>query len=437
MLYNVGQSFDRSCRVADVLEGGMALVYVLEHVETKGRIAAKTIREEFLGDPVMVARFRREMKIWVGLGAHTCIVRALSVKDIGTNPFLFMDYMDRGSLHSFMKTTHIIPFEKLLQIARSVAGGMNYIHNCITPDGLRGIIHRDLTPANVMLNSLGEVKIADFGLARAADSTMLTRTFDVLGTFPYASPEQLFEPHDVDKRTDIYSFGASLYHAACARPPFAGTTWPDLVKKIKNSIPSPPARLRNDIPEPFSQIIMKCMAKARDERYGSFSEIVAALCDLFLERETDKQETDGVEAQEMCEILDKAEQEAIRRDRGFVDAADLFLSVVTVNRKLLSRPLREAQIEEEKFVSHLQNFADEISCEGSSKTLRYKRSTRRAVATARTLAEKEGDRNPNGKYLLKALFEEPRIREMVVRAIGLLGAKKKNLERFFELMEKE
>ncbi|MBI4830400.1 MAG: serine/threonine protein kinase, partial [Candidatus Lindowbacteria bacterium] len=197
MIYQVGQNLNREYRVVNVLEGGMALVYIIENPDTGKRLAAKTVREEFLNDPLMVARFRREMKIWRGIGSHPNVVRAFSITDIGSAPFSFMEYLEGGSVLSVLRKTGTLTIDRTLRIAEGVAEGMNHVHNCITADGLRGIIHRDLTPSNIMMSGGGDPKIADFGLARALDMTLLTRTCDVLGTLPYLSPEQLLDSRAV------------------------------------------------------------------------------------------------------------------------------------------------------------------------------------------------------------------------------------------------
>jgi len=108
MMYDVGHNLDDKFRICQIYEGGMALVYIVEDIETGRKAAAKTMREEMLSDPMLIARFKREMRIWVGLGNHPNIVRAFFVKDIDSFPFLFMEYMDGGSLFDLLEnSTHM------------------------------------------------------------------------------------------------------------------------------------------------------------------------------------------------------------------------------------------------------------------------------------------------------------------------------------------
>jgi serine/threonine protein kinase len=389
MVKRIGQTLDGKYRIVNVLAGGMAYVYLLENLESGDRRAAKTLRDEFLGNSAMVARFRRETRIWVAIGSHPNIVRAFSVKEIEGNPFLFMECVDGGSLFDLIKKKASLPVERLLEIAQGIAAALNYVHNCMTPDGIRGIIHRDLTPANVMLTHNDEVKVSDFGLALAVDSTLLTATADMLGTFPYISPEQLKSSHHVDKRTDIYSFGALMYHLACTTPPFAGENWNELTEKIRKHVPAAPAELRKDLPETFSNMLMQCLEKKPEDRLQDFADVRA----ILFASQMQASGASGSNADAGCtlsRLLDAAEREAAAAGSDLVDPIHLFMSVASNEQETFSRWYRDANVNEDEFTDKLRCYMDKKEHEEIPKKMRFKRSTQRVMALARTFSEQDG-----------------------------------------------
>lgn len=429
MRYEIGQKLDEKFLVRQVHEGGMAVVYVVEDVETGKKAAAKTMREELLGDPTMVARFRRETRIWVGLGSHPNVVRAFFVKDIDSVPFLFMEYLDGGSLFDLIKKVRPIPIEQVCKIAIGIADGMRYVHNRITPDGLRGILHRDLKPANVLMDSDGAVKVTDFGLAGALEATLLTKTEDVFGTFHYSSPEQILDSHNVDRRSDIYSFGGVLYHVACSVIPFDADTWPDLVRKIKEVVPSDPVSLRSDLPEPISRIIMKCLAKNKEERFDSFDEICTQLSRI----------TPGVAVEEedmasndWTAMLDTAQREAAQCGSTLVEPIHLLLASMSSRSEPLSSWLEKKEITKDSVAKNICRFMDVKSDRTTLAEIKFKRSSRRVIGTAHNLAEREGATNPTARHMIKALLQEPATRGVMASALKAAGAEEEEIEDLFD-----
>jgi serine/threonine protein kinase len=429
MRYEIGHTLDEKFLVRQVHEGGMALVYVVEDIETGNKAAAKTVREELLGDPTMVARFRREMKIWVGLGSHPNVVRAFFVKDIDSVPFLFMEYLDGGSLFDLIKKVRPVPIDQILRIAAGVAGGMRHVHNRITPDGLRGILHRDLKPANVLMDSDGAIKVTDFGLAGALNATLLTKTYDVFGTFHYSSPEQILDSHSVDRRSDIYSFGAILYHVACSVIPFDAETWPDLVRKIKEVMPSEPVSLRSDLPEPISRIIMKCLAKSKDERFDSFDEICEQLSrvDPTVARGEEAALSDGWTA-----MLDMAQREAARCGSALVEPVHLLLAAVSIQSEPLSSWLKKKEIEGDSIARNIRVSINAESDGSTPAEIKFRRSSRRVIGLAHNLAERETATSPTAKHMIKALLQEPSMRDVMTSALKAAGADNEEIEDLFD-----
>jgi serine/threonine protein kinase len=429
MRYEIGQALDENFLVRQVHEGGMALVYVVEDIETGNKAAAKTMREELLGDPTMVARFRREMKIWVGLGSHPNVVRAFFVKDIGSIPFLFMEYLDGGSLFDLIKEVRPIPIEQVFKIAVGVAEGMRYVHNRITPDGLRGILHRDLKPANVLRDSDGAIKVTDFGLAGARNSTLLTKTSDVFGTFHYSSPEQILDSHNVDRRSDIYSFGAVLYHVACSVIPFDADTWSDLVRKIKEVTPSDPVSLRSDLPESISRIIMRCLAKSKDERFDCFDEICKQLSRVD---PTFAAEEEDAASNDWTAMLDMAQREAAQCGSALVEPVHLLLSAVSRQSKPFSSWLKEKGIAEDGIAGNIRASIGVKPDADTPVEIKFKRSSRRVIGLAQNLAEREAAPSPTAKHMIKALLQEPSMRDIMASALKGAGAENEEIEDLFD-----
>ena len=435
MIYDIGQTLDEKFRIADIHEGGMALVYVLEDLETGKKVAAKTIREELLGDPTMVARFRREMRIWVGLGSHPNIVRAFFVNDIDAAPFLFMEYMDGGSLFDVIKDNHPIPIDRALNIARAIADGMNHVHNRITPDGLRGILHRDLKPANVLVNEKGEVKIADFGLAGARNATLLTGTYDVVGTIHYSSPEQILDLQSVDERADIYSFGAILYHVACGALPFDADTWPGLVTKIKDVTPTDPADIRGDIPEPLSRVIMKCLEKKKEERFSDFGEISEYLAKMNSTASRDVGGDDDTASGKLPAILDIAQQEAARSGSASVEPVHLLLAAALNGSEPLDSWLSGKGLTKEDVAEKVRASFGAKPAGDTAAATKFKRSSRRAIGLAHDLARRESEAEPSCRHVMKALLRETGVRDALESALASSGAEAEGIEDLFDEME--
>jgi serine/threonine protein kinase len=367
----------------------------------------------------MVARFRREMKIWVAIGSHPNIVRAYSVKEIEGRPFLFMEWVEGGSLFDFIKKRALLPVERLLQIAEEIATGLVYVHNCMTPDGIRGIVHRDLTPANVMLDRNGTIKISDFGIARAVDSTVLTGTCDMLGTFPYVSPEQFDCPHEVDKRTDIYSFGALMYHLSCATPPFVGSNWNELAQKIKTAVPVAPAELRKDLPEGFSKMLMQCLEKKPEDRVQDFADVMAIVGTLQMDGTTRKDADANVC---LSRILDAAEREAAASGIDMVDPMHLLMSIASNERETFSCWLQETKVDAIDFAENLRCCIEHKEKAEIPKNVRFKRSAQRVMALARSLSEQDGAPAPDARHILQALLQEPSVQETVHKALHVAHA---------------
>ncbi|TCM45676.1 Stk1 family PASTA domain-containing Ser/Thr kinase [Kribbella sp. VKM Ac-2568] len=253
--------------------GGMA--DVRKGVDNRlGRtVAIKRLRVDLASDSTFQARFRREAQSAASLN-HPTIV---SVYDTGeepdpngsgvTIPYIVMEYVAGKTLRDLIREGRKIMPERALEITSGVLEALDYSHRA-------GIVHRDIKPGNVMLTPQGQVKVMDFGIARAvADtSSTMTQTAAVIGTAQYLSPEQA-RGETVDARSDLYSTGCLLYELLVGRPPFVGESPVSVAYQHVREEPAPPSSFDPDIPPEVDAVVLKALTKNREHRYQSASEM--------------------------------------------------------------------------------------------------------------------------------------------------------------------
>jgi eukaryotic-like serine/threonine-protein kinase len=243
--------------------GGMAEVYLGTDRVLGRRVAVKVLEPQFARDASFVARFRREAQSAAALN-HPNVVNVFDTgSDDGTH-FIVMEYVQGKTLSQIIQDAPLLP-ERAVEIAQSVAEALAFAHE-------NGIIHRDVKPGNIMLTPNGDVKVMDFGIARATTSESLTQTATVLGTATYFSPEQA-QGEPVDARSDVYSLGCVLYEMLTGQPPFTGDSPVAIAYKHVREDPVAPSRLNKDIPPHLDAIVMKAMAKNPANRYQSAAEM--------------------------------------------------------------------------------------------------------------------------------------------------------------------
>jgi serine/threonine-protein kinase len=249
--------------------GGMAEVRKGTDVRLGRTVAVKRLRTDLASDATFQARFRREAQSAASLN-HTAIV---SVYDTGeelasdgsnvSQPYIVMEYVAGRTLRDILREGRKILPERALEITSGVLSALDYSHRA-------GIIHRDIKPGNVMLTPAGDVKVMDFGIARAvadAQSTM-TATAAVVGTAQYLSPEQA-RGETVDSRSDVYSTGCLLFELLTGRPPFVGDSPVSVAyQHVREQAPRP-SSLDADLPPEVDAIVMKALAKRVEDRYQS------------------------------------------------------------------------------------------------------------------------------------------------------------------------
>ena len=247
--------------------GGMGVVYKAEDAKLRRVVAVKFLPESIMGDPESRKRFLREAQAAAILD-HPNICPVYEVDEAGGEMFLTMAFVEGRTLKDRIAEGPL-PVIEVLGIAVQVAEGLKAAHE-------KGVVHRDIKPANVMLSRDGQVRIMDFGLASLEGGVDLTRPQTVLGTPAYMSPEQI-RCEKADGRTDIWSFGNTLFEMATGRRPFAAERAEEVRDEILNSAPPKPSSLRPEIPPGLDEVILRCLAKKPEERYTDFESVLSAL----------------------------------------------------------------------------------------------------------------------------------------------------------------
>jgi TolB-like protein/Tfp pilus assembly protein PilF/predicted Ser/Thr protein kinase len=253
--------------VGKIGEGGMGIVYKAEDTKLRRTVALKFLPPELTRDDAAKARFLREARTAASLDhPHICTVFEINEQEGRT--FIAMAFIEGQSLKDTIAPG---PLEigEATGIALQVAEGLKAAH-------ARGIVHRDIKPGNIMVDADGRAKILDFGLAKLDQGADVTRTIGILGTVAYMSPEQA-RGDPVDRRTDIWSFGATLYEMLTGLRPFHKRPDHALIYAILNEKPEPMSAARSGIPGAVERIILKCLEKDPGRRYQSMDEVLRDL----------------------------------------------------------------------------------------------------------------------------------------------------------------
>jgi serine/threonine-protein kinase len=259
---------DRYRLVRPIARGGMASVWVGDDVLLSRRVAVKTLHPELAVDDALRARFRREAIAAAKLG-HPDIVATYDTGEDGDVSYIVMELVDGPTLRAALDQEGPMPVARALRIAREVAAALDHAHR-------HGVIHRDIKPANVLIPPEGPVKVTDFGIAKAAGASDLTRTGTVVGTARYLAPEQV-EGGVSDARTDIYAVGLLLYEMLVGRLPFGGDT--EMAAAIARVTAAAPGvrSSRPDVPVEVDAVVARCLERDPEERYQHAAELAAAL----------------------------------------------------------------------------------------------------------------------------------------------------------------
>lgn len=249
--------------------GTFATVYIARDTKTNRIYAVKIMHHELSDDGELLARFQREAHILLHL-SDPHIVRIFDYGDESDLHYIVMDYIDGQNLKYHILTHG--PIEPLLALdyARQIAEGLDTAYK-------HGVVHRDIKPQNIVINSKGVVKITDFGLARSRETVTLTQSNVFMGTAYYIPPEQAESGRSADTRSDLYSLAAVLFEMLTGHPPFEGDTAVDIVIKHMNEKVPSLCRIRPELPPEMDLFMQKAMAKAPADRYSTPHEFISAL----------------------------------------------------------------------------------------------------------------------------------------------------------------
>lgn len=246
--------------------GGMSDVYKAKCHKLNRYVAIKVLKKEFSEDKTFVSKFRAEAQSAAGL-THPNIVNVYDVGDENGIYYIVMELVEGITLKKYIEKRGRIPYKEAVSIAIQVAKGMQAAHT-------HHIVHRDIKPQNIIISRDGKVKVTDFGIAKAATSSTINSS--AMGSVHYISPEQARGGYS-DERSDIYSFGITLFEMLTGTVPFDGdSTVSVAVQHIQDDIPKP-SSVADGIPVSIDKIVLKCTQKKTERRYQDASELIADL----------------------------------------------------------------------------------------------------------------------------------------------------------------
>jgi len=309
-----GKTFANRYQIIEELgRGGMGLVYRARDTKLKRTVALKFLPPELTHISEVKERFMREAQAAAALDhPHICTVYEFDEAEEKT--FISMAYIEGQSLKKKIESGPL-ELDEALRMATQVAEGLQEAHK-------KGVVHRDIKSANIMVTEQGQAKIMDFGLARVRGGTLVTKEGMTMGTIAYMSPEQA-RGEEVDQRTDIWSFGVVLYEMFSGQLPFKGEHDQAVVYSILNEPPKPVTDLRSNIPMALEQVVGKALEKNLDERYQHMEELLADL----------KSIAEGIEPKGIRARLRKAKLLKRKKAILYAGLASLLviMTVVTLN----------------------------------------------------------------------------------------------------------
>src|ERR671936_1747118 len=266
-----------------IASGGMAEVYLARQAGAAGfekLVCLKRILPHLARDRQFVEMFLNEARLAARLD-HPNIVSIFDLGEANGNYFIAMEFIDGPSLRAVAKRAHErgerLPIAEVVKIVSMAAAGLHYAHDLAGPDGNPlGLVHRDISPDNILVHRNGMAKVVDFGIAKAANSAGMTRTGTLKGKVAYMPPEQL-RGEALDRRVDVFALGVVLYELLGGKRPWEGDSEVSLIGRIMTEDPQPLSTLRPDAPPGLVAVVERSLAKDRQARYASCHDLQADL----------------------------------------------------------------------------------------------------------------------------------------------------------------
>ena len=311
----IGEVISERYKIVKYLGGGMSSVYLATDIILNREVVVKMIKADPLDKEKSVRRFQREVESTIQL-SHPNIVSVLDVDETDEYHILVTEVVHGVNLKEHILKNSPLDIDEVIRIAMMTLRGIEHAHD-------RGIIHRDIKPQNILLDTNGRVKITDFGIAKALSETRMTETNQVIGSVQYISPEQA-KGQNTDERTDIYSFGVMLFELLTGRLPYEAETAVSVALK-HISEPFPNISEYRDIPVGLKNIIMKCTEKEPVNRYRHADDVLSALVyykdvsepyEPVKKEEQEKTMVTPIPAAKPSEPVKAAEQEPVSKENN-------------------------------------------------------------------------------------------------------------------------
>jgi serine/threonine protein kinase len=263
----IGETVSHYKILQKLAEGGMGVIYLADDMELNRKIALKCILPQYTSDKGFKTRFKREAQASAALN-HPNIITIYDVFEYKNRSYIAMEFVEGRSLKDLIAAEEL-SLSKVLDISLQICEGLSKAHHA-------GVVHRDIKPQNLLIDTDGRVKILDFGLAKLKEVSDLTSSSVAVGTAHYMSPE-LIQRNNVDHRSDIFSFGVVLYEMVTGQLPFKGDYEAALFYAILNEEPEPMSRFKTGVSDGLQSIVTKALDKYPETRYQNIEDIVADL----------------------------------------------------------------------------------------------------------------------------------------------------------------